>query len=331
MIPDVVLTRSLGTELVFRVPNGWEDRLPQLLLNLDLKCRSLGIAAFGIENSSLEEVVLSLSEDTDNDKEIPHDITAMSTGDEESCSTMNGNVVIEPSPLTFLGPTHETTPPAHQQLSWTQQVGLLYWKRFTVQKRDLKGFTFSVVVPTLVVALVLLILTVDVSLTGPAIEMSPSALGGGETDVLVGGGAAFRQRLTANRDIGLKVEKLQSLLGPLYPNTQFHHIPGMKSSSNMSHYLLETYGTYEGDMRYGSFVLNDIIDMSVAMNWWYYEPKLQRLLNNTADLFANAEIDLTTDSIRNALNSSGLDLNVFQLAIGVSLLIGFPHSGHHSF
>jgi len=318
-IPEAELVRALGTEVVFRVPNGFEDRLPIALSTLDLQSRSLGIGAFGIENSSLEEVVLFLSEDPSNDDEIPHDITAMSTCDDEgSCSTMTGNVVVEPSPSCFLEPNEQSQISVLESITWTEQVGLLYWKRFTIQKRDLKGFLFSVVVPTLVVALVLLILTVDLSLSGPAIEMSPTTLGIENTDILIGGGAAFRNRLTTKRDIAQRVDKLRTALEPLYENTHLHHAASIRSSDAMSKFLLETISNYDGNDRYGSFVLEDVLNLNVAVDWTFYEDDFQQLLNNTLRVFTDTEIDIANERVEDLIgNFPGIDVGSY-LWIGVS-------------
>lgn len=318
-IPEAELVRVLGTEVVYRVPNGFEDRLPIALSTLDLQSRSLGIGAFGIENSSLEEVVLYLSEEQSLDDEIPHDITAMSTNDEGSCSTMTGNVVIEPSPACFLEPKQSQSQiSVLESVTWTEQVGLLYRKRFTIQKRDLKGFLFSVVVPTLVVALVLLILTVDLSLSGPSIEMSPTALGIKDTDILSGGGAAFRNRLTTKRDIAQRVDKLRTALEPLYENTHLHHAESIRSSDAMSDYLLESIANYDGNDRYGSFVLEDVLKFNIAVDWPFYEGDFQRLLNNSLRVFAETEIDIANERVEDLIgNFPGIDVGSY-LWIGVS-------------
>lgn len=319
-IPDIQVARTLGSEVIFRVPNGSEDRLPGALATLDLNRRSLGVGAFGIENSSLAEVVLVLSEDQEKNDAIPHNTTE-STDDETGCSTITrgaGSVIVEPSPSSFLKPKYSRG--NFEPLTWLQQVGLLYSKRFTVQRRDWKGLFFFVVAPTLVVALVLLILTINLSISGPAIEMSLStlAVGSDKTDVLVGGGAALRSRLTAKKDIAEQYEELRSVLQPLYKNAQFHHLSNILSSSDMSGYLMQSYDDYNGSVRYGSFVLRDIVDLVVTIDWPFYEDDLKRLVNNSLDMFTEAEIDLeANEMLVNAIyNLTGVDLGF--MGIGVS-------------
>jgi len=300
-IPDIQLSRTLGSEVIFRVPNGSEERLPLAFSTLDMNRQSLGVGAFGIENASLEEVVLLLSEDLDEHVAIPHDITASTTG-EASCSTITGSaggVVLEPSPSTFL-PMKEMQA-SLEPLSWTGQVGLLYWKRFTIQKRDLKGFLFAVVAPTLVVALVLLILTVNLNISGPAIEMSPTALGNRNNDVLVGGGAALRNRLSTRRDITEKFEGLQSVLRPLYGNTQLHQLPEVLSSRDMSDYLLQSYDDYHGNERLASYVLHDVVTLEAVIDWPYYKNDIKQLLNTTLEALVDADVELVMERLINVI------------------------------
>ena len=322
-IPDIQLSRTLGSEVIFRVPNGSEERLPLALSTLDMNRRSLGVGAFGIENASLEEVVLLLSEDSDEHVAIPHDITASTTG-EASCSTITGSaggVVLEPSPSSFL-PVKEMQA-SLEPLSWTGQVGLLYWKRFTVQRRDLKGFLFAVVAPTLVVALVLLILTVNLNISGPAMEMSPTALGNRNNDVMVGGGAALRNRLSTRRDITEKFEGLQSVLQPLYGNTQLHQLPNVLSSRDMSDYLLLSYDNYNGNERYATYVLHDIVEGIIGVDWPYYKEDIKQLLNTTLEALVDADVELAMERLINVIyNITGTTVGFLDDSSVVSCMAG---------
>ena len=321
-IPDIELARTLGSQVVFRVPNGSEGRLPFALSTLEMSSRSLSVGAFGIEKSPLEEVVLLLSEDPDMLDTIPHDITA-STSEGGSCSTITGgasSAVIEPAPSSFL-PAKESQIPL-EPLSWVDQVTLLYWKRFAIQRRDLKGLFFTVIAPTLVVALVLLILTLDLSISGPAIEMSPSTLGNENIDVLVGGGAALRNRLTRKRDIAKQVDEMQSTLRPLYKNTQLHYLSNITTSREMSDYLLQSYDDYDGNERYGSYVLHDIIDMFVTVDWPYYESDIRELLNTTLNVITDADADLSDERLRHFIyNLTGVTVGFFDNAVRCPIVL----------
>ena len=293
-IPGVEFARIIGSELVFRVPHGCEDRLPSILSMLELQSQSLGICVFGVKSSSLEDVFLSLSDESLKGDELAHDTPSLSIFDECSyASSLTEKVVVEPSPSSFLQPILNKTLRT-DSLTWIEQVEILYWKRFIIQKGDFKGLLFSVFVPTLAVALVLLTLSVDTSHVAPAIEMSPLALGSKMNDVFVGGGAAFRYRLTAKRDIAREVDSLQSLMEPLYKNTGLFHVANMKSSSNISDFLLESYGNVGGNDRYGSFVLNDALTLNAAVDWTLYKSDLQQAFNNTLRIFSAVTVDLAS-------------------------------------
>ena len=324
-IPEVELVRTTSFELVLRVPRGCEARLPITLAMLDLQSRRLGIGSVGIEDSSLEEVVNYLSEGPSMGDEFPHDITTtVSLCDDSSCSTsIHGGVVVEPSPSTFLE-NHQTKNLGNhgtKSLAWIEQVKLFYWKRFVIQKRNLKGLLFIVLVPTLVVALIFLILTVDVSLAGPAIEMSPLALGIKTTDVVVGGGAAFRHRLTAKRDIAQQVDSLSAGVRRLYQNTVLHHLADMRSSWNLSDYLLGSHANYGGNNRYGGFVLKDVLTLKVGVDWAFYESDFELILNNALRIFDDFSIDPAT---ANEFIGLGVDMDFTAIVSNTSKLDDAP-------
>ena len=56
--------RHSGREVVYRFPNGSEHQFPSIFCAFDSEMRkTLGIAGYGLSNSSLEEVFLRLAED----------------------------------------------------------------------------------------------------------------------------------------------------------------------------------------------------------------------------------------------------------------------------
>ena len=65
-------------------------------------------------------------------------------------------------------------PRGHTRTSSCTQLRTLLRKRLTVATRDPKGFFFQVVLPVLLISLVLLVLTIDVRLSGPPIAMRAS-------------------------------------------------------------------------------------------------------------------------------------------------------------
>ena len=62
----------------------------------------------------------------------------------------------------------------HQQeyLGTLSQVSLLIHKRYTIQRRDLKGLFFKVVLPVILICLVLFTLMIDIPIKRAAIDLS---------------------------------------------------------------------------------------------------------------------------------------------------------------
>jgi uncharacterized membrane protein len=96
-----------------------------------------------VSNTSLEEVFLELAD---------HD---------EQCdkSHVNAN-------------TNQSLVYSFKYMNAFSQVYLLLHKRFTVERRDLKGLFFKIVLPVIMICLVLMVLLIDVPITGAPIELT---------------------------------------------------------------------------------------------------------------------------------------------------------------
>ena len=344
-VPGVKLTRRFGKELTYRLPKGSENLFPDAFNALEAHRNALGVGAFGVENSSLEEVFILLSEreSEQNDSEqasaqdyqhaisIPHEpgeriahsaSKHIASGDVLSTNTVASNLesgegdptdtvdeqrktfaydVTQPAKTPGLSDSPEETQNLSDQRSGSseptavgdfdslakdsnlksslteekythvspfRQVGLLYWKRLVIQRRDRKGAFYALIVPVLLVALVLLILTINVSLVGPPIEMSPSLYSSvgkaGLTDVPVGGGAAASFSESAVQGT---FSELNSSMSNHYPDVRMSFLNDTLNSSGMSQYLLSTYNDHNHSVRFGSFVVGDIIDMNITVDW----------------------------------------------------------------
>lgn len=68
-----------------------------------------------------------------------------------------------------------------------EQLGWLLWKRRVVATRDWRGGLYQVLLPALLVALVLLLLTIDLGLAGPPLVMSAAMFEGSTQVRFVGG------------------------------------------------------------------------------------------------------------------------------------------------
>jgi hypothetical protein len=303
-IPEVQLIRTSGKEVTLRLPKGSENMFPGALQALDLNRKLLGIGAFGIENSSLEEVFLLLAEDRDAFT-LKGEATR-STGDEE-------NVSIEQERQA---PSFLALERACETLPWRHQLFLLYCKRLTIQKRDLKGLVFSVVVPALLVALALLILTVHLNIAGSAIEMSPSTLDLKESGVVVGGGAALFSRRTAKKEIAAQYDHLSLLLEDHNANLRFEHEVAISNSSEMSDYLLATYNDGNHSTRYGAFILQDLINLTVSIDWEFYRSDIEEFFNKTLENIGTSEVNVTDEAFERAFyDVTGLTLSLKYKAV----------------
>ena len=296
-IPGTELIRKSGRELTYRFPPDTDDRFADVFDALEEERHALNVDAFGISNSSLEEVFLQLAE-ADHNGNGDQNAAAIeattfddsgavgvtlegTTADAEgsgnhvgsrkilsSSSSIAAAQLID-SPLTNDERMIETAPVVAAELHHlgpARQIALLYYKRVVVQKRDFKGFFFMIILPVIVIGLVLLILMIDVPLAGPPIEVSMDLYGG--TDVVVGGGASLSQNDTGSQEIIVDAyENLSAILREEYPDAGFSRIAKAVSSGEISQYLLETYNDRDHNTRYGAFVLEDVIKLKLRVDW----------------------------------------------------------------
>jgi hypothetical protein len=250
-IPGAQLSRKFGKEISFRPPKGTESSFPDAFDALELDSRSLGVGAFGIENASLEEVFLLLGENP-GDAELDGNDTTAEDADLTSASAVH---LLQPKRLSRFG-----------------QIGLLYWKRLVIQKRDLKGFFFSIIVPVLLVGLVLLVLTINVPLVGPTIELSPSLYRGSSTneavptDVFIAGSSPPLATGAPAETLAPRYARFASFLAEKYENIETRPLENVSTSEGLSRLLLATYNEPRNS-RYAAFVINDIINASSVVNW----------------------------------------------------------------
>jgi ABC-type multidrug transport system ATPase subunit len=276
VIPGIEQVRVSGKEATYRIPRGSENVLPKMFDAIEQEKVELGIGAFGIQDSSLEEVFLQLAEDEDDGEDgggeinDSHPVTpSTETADvEASPSKTPGKMteVLESSDedksahsLDSNEKSNNDESLSYHQLSPLKQIGLLYWKRFVVQKRDGKGFFFSILIPVLVIALVLLVLMIDPPFVGPAIEVSPELY----NEVV---GEASDTGVTIGAPSSAEYEWLSSGLSKIHPFMKFTLIENA-TSTNVSELLLETINDKNGPPRFGAYVLDDGIDVNIQVNW----------------------------------------------------------------
>ena len=303
-IPQVELMRRSGRELTFCFPKGTEDLFPEMFDAFEEQAKDLGATSYGIENASFEEVFLLLAEqkgrtsinaDTEDGLSLAEtrsvqtdnasllagsdvESVASSKGTAESEDTDDSSSTIAARPkvdtLDFKNAEH------YKSMSPLMQIGLLYWKRVTVQKRDIKGAFFAIIVPVVLVALVVLVLNTNVIIAGPPQEMSPalfvntyssSTIGQASTEILVGGTSKDRVRSEyLFMDSGLTHD---------YPNARFTHLGDAMSSAEISDFLIETYNDHNHPTRFGAFSVDDSVQLNVNLNMSAFQDQLNFFMN----------------------------------------------------
>ena len=299
-IPDTKLIRKSARELTFRFPQGSEGSFPDVFDALEEERCNLSVGAYGISDTTLEEIFLHLAEtevsQADSDKSLGKALNGTTNYEtmkpkvEESAvkETTEQKSGKESVPCDL---EHVLSRDDLQHLNPLRQIALLYRKRFVIQRRDLKGAFFQIVLPVLLCGLVLLVLTLDIILAGPPIEMSMSLYRSGidgtgaRTDVVVGGGMTI-ETVADSRRLSVVAEEFKTMSSTLhnqYPNTEFVNLDTALSSSDVSQHLLDTYNDQDHNARYGSFALYDRINMSMSIDWNDLRTALRSFTTSTFD------------------------------------------------
>jgi ATP-binding cassette, subfamily A (ABC1), member 3 len=116
-IPEAKIIRCFGKEVTIRLPKGYEQTFPDAFRDLEKHRSIYGIGAFGVENSSLEELFLLLAEDDTHTVPFNTKVDDHSTPGREIESFNSKGCHLVP-------------------LSWSQQIRVMYWKRYIIQQRD---------------------------------------------------------------------------------------------------------------------------------------------------------------------------------------------------
>ena len=118
---------------------------------MEKKSNELKIESFGVSNSSLQDIFFGLSE----------------SGQQEQQD------IFDDSPMSLSGPLSLSST-SNYNVSIIMQISILMKKRYIIQKRDKKGGFFLIILPVILITLVMVVLLVEVPLTGPAIDLSLS-------------------------------------------------------------------------------------------------------------------------------------------------------------
>lgn len=244
-ISGVELLRKSARELIFRFPPGSESHFSSLFTDLDEneETRSrLGIGGYGVSNTTLEEVFLRLADEqelTENTKETER---------------------IKLKSMRFL--KGELEEKVFEPVSRSQQIRTLIQKRWTIQKRDKKGFVFQIVLPVLAVAIALVFLTLDFVGNQPPLEMSADlyhvARRVQNTNVLVSGN---------EKNIEDTASFVESSFENDYQNVEVDFVPSMSNTQELSQYMLDTYHDFNHSWRYQAYFFNDTITLNITQDW----------------------------------------------------------------
>jgi ATP-binding cassette subfamily A (ABC1) protein 1 len=195
-VDNAVCLSDVASEVAFQLPLESVDRFAQLFTQLETK-KELNIATFGISMTTLEEVFLKLAdiaheheleEQQKNDSDEGsrhHSVASMASQhsipiaeeDQHQHVSATGEGVIESQLPAELTPANAAV-----------QLREMMVKRWHCTRRDIRSFLFEIMVPVLMVALVLLVMTVDVTETGPMLLLTPLSLYGSGAEVVLGGG-----------------------------------------------------------------------------------------------------------------------------------------------
>jgi ABC-type multidrug transport system ATPase subunit len=365
LIPGTVVIRVSGKEVTYRIPRGFERLLPDLFDALEAEGQVRGVGAFGVRDSSLEEIFLQLAEDSaDEDDDLgansnpkfqalvshhskprdPEDEDPLGFGKDCEAITGEGNDFMSPCDTSKDSGSVENAdlvgdempccdakqaiknPAELQNLSPIRQIGLLYWKRFVVQRRDVKGFCFALIVPLVVIALVLVVLLIEPKYVGSAIEVSPALY-----SEVVGERSNTGVTIGSDSVSTIEFERISSNLVKQYP---FVEVFGLQNatSQEISDYLLETYNERISPPRFGAFALEDVIDVSIRVDWNDLSQSLESMIGSDISpliqTLAQGGVNTTstmasTELIESSINATGLitddktDLNVLETDLNV--------------
>jgi uncharacterized integral membrane protein len=328
-IPDTQVIRFSGRECKFRFPNGFEHKFPSLFdaFEKDGMRDRLGIGGYGVTNSSLEEVFLRLAEEVpSNVSEVDNSviITPGATSSsvihsdlhEGLASAMQGNAVSKSTSTSY-----QPIRPNRQNLGPIGQVCILLRKRSVVQRRDITGFVFMIILPALVIALVLLILTFNPPIGGPPIPMSLGLFKKEKRTSVVIGGESPLQTNEAS------ILELEDFLISDFSFVDIDKAVGVNSSAEMSKHLLKTYGSHNHAPRLGSYVVNDNINVNLNINW----DDFSKMLNIT-DLVGSSSLNGLIDSFGlMSTNLTGANVSGFDQEGLLAQLIPTIPEGQDSF
>jgi len=251
-VPETKVVHHSGHKLVHRFPLGSERCFPELFKDFEESLDNLGVEGYGISNSSLEDIFFEVDMSNKFD-------TATETQSEGRKTVFHQQNLLK---------SHISR---HQMLNFSgflSQVFLLLQKRMLIQRRDIKGFFFTIILPVLLISLVLAILLIDISPSGSNIELSVDLISKATSNysklhkkhnILVGGSATNHS-----------VSSFATIMEESYSNeASFTFLNTMNSSRKISEYIQgATDNLRSQEVRFGSYVIGDLVNLTMKVSDW---------------------------------------------------------------
>jgi len=277
-VPAAEILSQHGGELSYRLPFSASASFGPLLFKIHEAQGELGIGGYGMSVTSMEEVFLRLSQGQaavvqpapGADVEMgstARGSTRPTTPDAVTIGIPAGLLPKSPEgakrlsriaqvhdealikftkPLGGAAPLRVDRGPATKR----KQLAVLLRKRWHVAKRDVKGFLTQQVLPVVLIALVLLILTIRDPRVGPAIRLDASLY-------TIGSQAVQRTQFVHNVPLNHPImARLNASALSFYP------VEG--NSADISRYLLDTYNDHDRDLRIGSLAMPDMLSVNIT-------------------------------------------------------------------
>ncbi|KAG5484799.1 hypothetical protein LSCM1_06625 [Leishmania martiniquensis] len=248
-VPSATQLGSGAGEMGFRLPIETKATFPTLLADIEERGAQLGINAYSVSATTLEEIFIQVAQQEAKRKQ-PSSTTpdALSTQLASTAGTgSSGNYL---DSLADLGTVeNSTTDPLPRSDVWNvslivSEVGIVYsqfkamlWKRLWNALRDRRTQFFQIVCPVMCVLLAMLLMLIRL-FESPAITLS-SDLFGTSVEVDVAGCASA-----------------MNLSIPFSERVVTVQPPSATSTSSLSSYMLETYNSHELE-RYNGLVCVD--------------------------------------------------------------------------
>ncbi|XP_024080485.1 ATP-binding cassette sub-family A member 1-like isoform X6 [Cimex lectularius] len=192
VIPNATIVDQIGQEVIYNLPSKNPSQLSRLCSMIDSEMDRLHIVSYGISDSSLEEIFLSVATDQEkNDStttgcccfkkslsvesadigKYSHSTVQSKTEPKEIRVQVNGTNV-KYSAVTVVK-THEEQVEKRQSKLWKQFIAL-HTKRFLHNKRNLKALFSELILPALLVCAAMLVLSILPSFRHrPELELTP--------------------------------------------------------------------------------------------------------------------------------------------------------------